>query len=85
MSNSKLKLKHANIEILMAIMINGSLWNDSNQSHIIESATEFHLSSRSKEKVDEPSNEVPCIEISDSNTDSEKDKDPEDEEEKIEV
>ena len=68
----------------MAIMIYGSLWNDNDWKHNIEPATEIHISLKKKKKVDEQSNKVPHIEISDLDTDSENGKDIEDENEALE-
>lgn len=53
-----MKLKHANIEMLTTIMINDSLRNGNYCNCVIERATEFCLSSRRKEKVDEPPNKI---------------------------
>ena len=44
--------------MLMTIMINDSLWNVNYCNCVIECATEFCLSSRRKEKVDEPPNKI---------------------------
>ena len=56
LSNRRIKLNHATIEMLMMIKINDKLWSDGERNDIIEKAADIYLSTKRKRKLDE----IPC-------------------------